>query len=67
MRCPYLLSGSERVCLLMAETEFSGEISDSDYERYCDGNQYYCYYFRRAGEKTEAVKKQRESTQRQLV
>jgi len=67
MRCPYLLSDSERVCLQMAETEFSEEISDSDYERYCDGNPYYCYYFRKAEEKTKALKKQKESTQKQLV
>ena len=54
MRCPYLYSESERVCLQMTETEFDEKISDSDYERYCNGNPYYCYYFRKAEEKTKA-------------
>jgi hypothetical protein len=50
----------------MAETEFDEEISDSDYERYCNGNPFYCYYFRKAKEKTETVKKQKESIPKQL-
>jgi len=66
MRCPYLHSESERVFFQMAETEFDEEISDSDYERYCNGSPSYCYYFRKAKEKTETVKKQEESIQKQL-
>ena len=66
MRCPYLFSESERVCLQMAEAGLSEEISDSDHERYCNGNPFYCYYFRRAKEKTETLKKQKESIQKQL-
>jgi len=41
----------------MTETEFDEKISDSDYERYCNGNLYYCYHFRKAEEKTKALKK----------
>lgn len=58
MRCPYLSSESERVCLQMAETGFGEKISDIDYERYCNCNPYYCYYFRKAEEKAEVLKKQ---------
>jgi len=67
MHCSYLVSESERICLQMVEAGLSEEISDSDYERYCNGNPYYCYYFRKAEEKTEALKKQKESIQKQLV
>jgi len=41
----------------MVEAGLSEEISDSDYERYCNGNPYYCYYFRKAEKKTKALKK----------
>ena len=53
MRCPYLYSESERVCLQMADTKFDEKISDSDYERYCNGNPSHCYYFRKAEKKTK--------------
>ena len=59
MRCPYLFSEFERICVKMVEAGLSGEISDSDYERYCNGNPFYCYYFRKAEEKTKALKKKR--------
>ena len=57
MHCPYLFSKFERICVKMVEAGLSGQISDGDYERYCNGTPSYCYYFRKAEEKTKALKK----------
>jgi hypothetical protein len=45
----------------MVEAGLNAEISESDYERYCNGNPFYCYYFRKAQQKIEVPKKQKES------
>jgi len=56
--CPYLSSKSKRKeCTKMIEAGLSEEISDLDCERYCNGNPFYCYYFRKSEEKTKALKK----------
>ena len=56
--CPYISSKSKRrECTKMIEAGLSEEISDLDYERYCNGNPFYCYYFRKSEEKTKALKK----------
>jgi len=52
MRCPYLSSNSAKICVEMENAGKPAEISNFDYEHYCNSNPVYCYYYRKAESET---------------
>ena len=46
VKCPYLLSRTERICLSMVESVLDSEVSSFDVKHFCNGNPVHCYYYR---------------------
>jgi len=61
MRCLYLSSDSKKKCTEMEKAGMPSEISDFDYEHFCNGNPVNCYYFRKAENEKTQMKMQKQA------
>jgi len=59
MRCPYLSSDSAKKCVEMEKAGQPAEISDFDYEHFCNRNPVNCYFFRKAEKDKTQIKEQK--------